>query len=405
MTPLSCRRLIAVEFPIVVALGLALLVSACFVPRQSAAADRESPAQTGKSPPSERAGKPKRPITISKQTTYLVQPLDRDGYVDYLAALNHLDSQGVTPENNAGILLVRAMGTSDLAPEERTRFYQLLGIKPLPEAGPDLRDFGDFVENQRRLPWTKQEEADFDRSMHEPWSRRDLPLVAEWLKANEKPLGLVVAATRRTGCYLPLVEPKQPGLVGIQFPCLDGSRNAARLLVARAMLHIGERKIAEAEEDLLACHRLGRLYGRTPFMIPALVAIAIDSTARQGDVQLMESGGLSAAGALAYQQQLRQLAPLPSMATVIGTSERYMFLDTVSQLRANGWPPRTRSVFSARFSPSPSKRPFRIARRSIGTMRSSLAMSNSTKRSPPRASRRFPSATRPWSNCTRSCAK
>ena len=27
------------------------------------------------------------------------------------------------------------------------------------------------------------------------------------------------------------------------------------------MLHIGERKIAEAEEDLLACHRLGRLYG------------------------------------------------------------------------------------------------------------------------------------------------
>ena len=55
------------------------------------------------------AGKPKRPITISKQTTYLVQPLDRDGYVDYLAALNHLDSQGVTPENNAGILLVRAM--------------------------------------------------------------------------------------------------------------------------------------------------------------------------------------------------------------------------------------------------------------------------------------------------------
>ena len=328
MTPLSCRRLIAVEFPIVVALGLALLVSACFVPRQSAAADRESPAQTGKSPPSERAGKPKRPITISKQTTYLVQPLDRDGYVDYLAALNHLDSQGVTPENNAGILLVRAMGTSDLAPEERTRFYQLLGIKPLPEAGPDLRDFGDFVENQRRLPWTKQEEADFDRSMHEPWSRRDLPLVAEWLKANEKPLGLVVAATRRTGCYLPLVEPKQPGLVGIQFPCLDGSRNAARLLVARAMLHIGERKIAEAEEDLLACHRLGRLYGRTPFMIPALVAIAIDSTALQGDVQLMESGGLSAAGA-----RLSTATPPACAASFDGDRDRHVRTLYVSRHR------------------------------------------------------------------------
>jgi hypothetical protein len=104
------------------------------------------------------------------------------------------------------------------------------------------------------------------------------------------------------------------------------------LLVARAMLHISERKIAEAEQDLLACHRLGRLCGRMPFMIHALVAIAIDSIACQGDARLMESGGLSAARALAYQQQLRQLAPLPSMVDVIGTAERYIFLDTVSQL-------------------------------------------------------------------------
>jgi hypothetical protein len=332
VTPLSRRRLISVEFPIVVALGMAVLVSACLIQRQSAAADKQSPAQTGKSPPAERAGKPKRPITISKQTTCLVEPLDRDGYVDYLAALNQLDRQGVTPENNAGILLVRAIGLSDFTSEERTRFYQLLGIEPLPERGPYVTDFGNFVVKKLRLQWTKKEDADFDRSMHEPWSRGDLPLVADWLKANEKPLDLVVAATRRTGCYLPLIETKEPGLVGIQFPCLQGSRNAARLLVARAMLQIGAGKIAEAEEDLLACHRLGRLCERTPFMIPALVAIAIDSIACQGDVQLMESGRLSAADALAYQQQLRQLAPLPSMANVIGTSERYEFLDTVSQL-------------------------------------------------------------------------
>jgi hypothetical protein len=104
------------------------------------------------------------------------------------------------------------------------------------------------------------------------------------------------------------------------------------LLVARAMLDIGEGKIAEAEQDLLACHRLGRLYGRTPAAIPALVAIAIDGVACQGDVQLMQSGRLSAARALAYQRQLRQLAPLPLMAHVIGTAERYLILDEISQL-------------------------------------------------------------------------
>jgi hypothetical protein len=98
------------------------------------------------------------------------------------------------------------------------------------------------------------------------------------------------------------------------------------------MLQIGEQKIAEAEQDLLACHRLGRLCGRTPFMIPALVAIAADAIACQADAQLMESGRLSADRALAYQQELRQLAPLSLMANVIDKSERYIFLDTVSQL-------------------------------------------------------------------------
>ncbi len=327
--PLSRRRLNSVEFPIVVALGMAMLVSACRIPSQSAAADKQSPSQTGKSPPSERARKPKRPLTISKKTTYLVGPLDRDGYVDYFAALNQLDSQGVTPENDAGILLVRAIGLSEFTPQERTRFYQLLGIEPLPAQGPYVTDFRDFVQKKLRLRSTKKADADFNRSMHEPWSRRDLPLVAEWLNANEKPLDLVVAATRRTGCYLPLV---QTGSFGVRYPCVQGSRHAARLLVARAMLDIGEGKIAEAEQDLLACHRLGRLYGRIRAAIPALLAIAIDQVACQGDVQLMQRGGLSAARALTYQQQLRQLAPLPSMADVIGTAERYLILDEISQL-------------------------------------------------------------------------
>ena len=32
--------------------------------------------------------KPKLPFTISKETTYIVEPLDNDGYPDYVAALN-----------------------------------------------------------------------------------------------------------------------------------------------------------------------------------------------------------------------------------------------------------------------------------------------------------------------------
>src|SRR5437660_9603045 len=35
-------------------------------------------------------------FTVSKETTYFVGPLDRDGYVDYVAAINQHYSRGVT---------------------------------------------------------------------------------------------------------------------------------------------------------------------------------------------------------------------------------------------------------------------------------------------------------------------
>ena len=37
-------------------------------------------------------------MTISKETTYITEPLRADGYPDYIAALNQRCSRGVTPE-------------------------------------------------------------------------------------------------------------------------------------------------------------------------------------------------------------------------------------------------------------------------------------------------------------------
>jgi hypothetical protein len=309
------------------------LISALFVPLRSGAADDKSTPQVAKSPQQpEHAQKPKPRITISTKTTRILEPLDRQGYVDYLAALNQMGSKGVTPENNAAVLLVRAYGASELRPPERVPFYKLLGIEPLPERGQYLTDFSEFVKRKLGRAPTKKEMGEFDRSMQEPWSRGDFALVVEWLKDNEEPLALVAAGTRRPYCYLPLVGPAGAGLLEILLPAAQATRSAARLLMARAMLEIGEGKIADAEQDLLSCHRLARLYGRTPFLIPALVAIAVDALACHGDARLMDFGHLSAERALAYQQELRKLAPLPAMADAVDKSERFSFLDSVSLL-------------------------------------------------------------------------
>src|SRR5437870_5722081 len=58
----------------------------------------------------EKEKKQKPRFTISKETTYLTEPLDKDGYIDYRAALNKLLSKGVRPETNANVLLWKAIG-------------------------------------------------------------------------------------------------------------------------------------------------------------------------------------------------------------------------------------------------------------------------------------------------------
>ena len=43
--------------------------------------------------------------------------------------------QGVTPENNAAVLFWKAMGPAVISKGYRERYFQMLGIPPLPEKG------------------------------------------------------------------------------------------------------------------------------------------------------------------------------------------------------------------------------------------------------------------------------
>src|SRR6266487_3214481 len=66
----------------------------------------------GQAPAREKDKETKRKpnFTVGKETTYVTGPLDEDGYVDYAAALNERLSRGIKPEDNANVLLWRALG-------------------------------------------------------------------------------------------------------------------------------------------------------------------------------------------------------------------------------------------------------------------------------------------------------
>lgn len=294
-----------------------------------------------------RPEKPRPRVTLSKQTTFVTKPLREDGYVDYVAALNHAASEGVTPENNAAVLLCRAFGPGEIQAETRERFFRMLGIDPLPKQGKYVVAFSAYT---RRL--VKQREAageqrdedeyldtlynDFGQITERPWSEKEFPEMVRWLRLNEEPLRLIVAATRRPRFYTPMIAPPdkdQPGaLIAVLLPMLQQTREAARLLKARAMRRLGEGNVAAAWQDLLACHRLGRLVGQDPTLVGALVGIAVDGMACTGDAHLIHHGKPRAGQARKMRADLKSLGPLPSMAEKINTGERYMYLDVVCAL-------------------------------------------------------------------------
>src|SRR5262245_58888361 len=69
-------------------------------------------------------------------TTRITAPLRDDGRIDYLTALEDFFSQGVTPENNAAPLLLRAFGRAALPSNQpENGITDRLGMRHLPKDG------------------------------------------------------------------------------------------------------------------------------------------------------------------------------------------------------------------------------------------------------------------------------
>jgi hypothetical protein len=188
--------------------------------------------------------KPKGKFTIGKETTYVTGPLDKDGYIDYAAALNERMGKGVTPENNANVLIWKAIGPR---PEGGAgmpvEFFKLMGIAAPPEKGDYFIDFFRYQKERSKNETEVGGKHLYDqhsRVARAPWSAKDYPAFASWLKANENPLADFIEATKRSHYFSPAVparrDLKSAGLSGALYPGLQKCREAAHALAARAML-------------------------------------------------------------------------------------------------------------------------------------------------------------------------
>src|SRR5260370_32716915 len=202
-------------------------------------------------------------FTVSPETTYVTGPLDKHGYVDYVAALNERLSQGIKPENNANAMIWQALGPHPEGGTMPPEYFQWLGIESPPEEGEYFVPWSKYLKMHPQLAERIQMHAvsdSMDWASHWPWTAEAEPDLADYLSKNERPLAVVIEATRRPQYYNPLVpkstEDWSPGLQGVLNPNVQKCRELAVALTCRAMLRVAQGKTDEAWQDLLACHPL-----------------------------------------------------------------------------------------------------------------------------------------------------
>ncbi len=268
-------------------------------------------------------------IRVSEETTRITEPLKANGLVDYVAAVNNKLREGVTPENNAMVLYVRAFGPAEIDVAARGAFFEKLGIEPLPVTGEYLLGIHEYLAELpagEEAPTEERMYADRDEAMQQPWSAMDKPHLARWLEKNEKPLALVVEGTKRPRCYTPLVG---DSLIATLLPTLGPIREAAWQLTTRAMLRVSQGEFEAAYDDLVAVDRLAEHASSGPTLIDMLVGIATDAMAQKCWVAFLQNEKLPEPLLARSLEHFAARAPQPRFTEKIEPMERYMYLDAV----------------------------------------------------------------------------
>jgi hypothetical protein len=288
--------------------------------------------------------KRKGKITIGKETTYITGPLDEDGYVDYVTALNERLSKGVTPENNANVLIWKSLGPRSDGKPVPAEYFRRMGVAAPPERGDCCTDLLEYLKAQKKNEPGEEPKEIVDKLLERlrqrPWTAKDHPHAAAWLKANAKPLSLAVAASRRTHFYSPVIPLRTkkvpPGLFTTPTPGLNEYRRLTDALTARAMLRVGQGKYDDAWQDLLACHRLGRLVARGGTDILFLVGVSIEGIASEADRAFLERSKPAAKQIARYLGDLQKLPAFPALADNTDLAGRYAFLELLTMIDHHG---------------------------------------------------------------------
>lgn len=292
-------------------------------------------------------------VRLGPETTYISAPLAEDGLPNYALAIIEQQRQGVTRENNGARLLWQAMGPANVKGEAFKLLCEELDVDP-PQA-PYLVRIDDKPFRQRVDDWIAsqslvaadgaEDDAEqthprviADRVLDEiqcrPWTAEKLPPIAQWIEANEQALDLLVEAAGKPRFFSPppnfLSDPQTP-VAYMQISHSNASRDAVQVLMARAMLRVGQREYDLAWQDLRACWQFGAHFSAGPTILDKLFGFAIRRKAMRATLALLAVDDLPENLAQQILQEVNN-QPSANMLSAVSGAERLSQLDMLLRL-------------------------------------------------------------------------
>ncbi|HVX86941.1 MAG TPA: hypothetical protein VH253_19310 [Phycisphaerae bacterium] len=273
----------------------------------------------------------KAPFTLSKDTTAITEPVNPDGTVDYVGAINQRAAAHLDPHDNGWALWVQLRGSQDIPTSTGAAMLRMAGADPLP-ATPLLRSYVEYLQQDKGLTANAAIAADDERvaASKRLWKPADFPDLADYLDSAKPALDLATRAARRPAWWIPAVSP-DGSLMSVLLPGLASQRDVANTLLARATLRAGAGDFHGFLEDLLTVKRLAR-HPNDNYIICELVSIAIDAAADRTLSAVAASGTLTAPQVQELSDALAALPAADSVTRSVDLGERWMLLDTIAEI-------------------------------------------------------------------------
>lgn len=285
---------------------------------------------------------PNPPITISRETTYIVAPLDADGLPDYERYLLDRYRHGIDPKQNAAIDILPILGPREFGPGEYELVCQELKLDPKARLADSLVPVNDWSNKKHLEQWLQQQGyrdaslADgqllVEQIQFRPWISVQAPPIADWLKKNETSLNLLVVAADKPQFYLPspsLLDDRREMLLHMLLPHATTVRQAAHSLTTRAMWNLGEGRLDQAWRDLHAVFRLARLMAQGHTLVEKLCGINLQRDASRATLALLDDERLRIPLAHKIHRELKKYPDFDGMVDCGDHDERILLLDTI----------------------------------------------------------------------------